>query len=188
MHRVPTLRAAVVFCATAGAFAYCFVMLREAIGSESPWLGLLLMFYFLGLAKIGEPLFVFRMPRFIRDVRPWEARGTTYQRLGVQQFGQFLRASPNRFLNSSVYLTNGQRDLRSLYWFAASSEATHFWAALLFAPYIAFVWARGQAGVAAFFLFIQVLFNVYPILHLRLLRGRLDARLAMRSAKSTRAG
>ena len=183
MPPVPTLRRAVVFCAMAVAFATCFLMLREVIGSESPWLGLLLMFYFLGLAKFGEPFFVLRMPRFIRDVRAWEAMGTTYQRLGVQRFGQLLRASPNRFLNTGVYLASGQRDLRSLYWYAASSEANHFWAALLFTPYIAFVWAQGQRGVATLFLLIQVLFNVYPILHLRLLRGRLDAMFAKRLAE-----
>lgn len=180
MPREPTLRAAAAFCATAAVFIYCFLMLREAIGSESPWLGLLLMFDFLGLARIGQPLFVFRMPGFLREVRPWEAEGGSYKRLGVQQFGQLLRASPARFLNTSVYLAGRKRDLQSLYWYAASSEAVHFWCALLFTPYIVFVWARGHGGVAAFFLFIQVLFNVYPILHLRLLRGRLDARLAKR--------
>jgi hypothetical protein len=183
MPPVPTLRAAVVFCATTAAFAWCFLMLREAIGSESPWLGLLLMFYFMGLAKLGDAFFVLRMPRSIRDVRLWETTGTTYQRLGVQRFGQLLRSSPLRFLNTSVYLASGQRDLRSLYWQAASSEAIHFWAALLFAPYIALVWAQGQRGIAALFLLIQVLFNVYPILHLRLLRGRLDAMFANRIAR-----
>jgi hypothetical protein len=86
-------------------------------------------------------------------------------------------------MNRGVYLARGQRDLRALYWYAASSEANHFWAALLFTPYIAFVWARGEKGAATLFLFIQVLFNVYPMLHLRLLRGRLDAVFAKRLAK-----
>lgn len=86
-------------------------------------------------------------------------------------------------MNSSVYLVSGQRDLRSLYKYAASSEAIHFWVALLFTPYIAFVWVQGQYGVSALFLLIQVLFNVYPMLHLRLLRGRLDALFAKRIAR-----
>lgn len=183
MPPVPTLLRSVVFCATTIAFATSFLMLREVIGGKSPWLGLLLMFYFVGLAKLGEPLFLLRMPRSIRDVRAWEAMGTAYQRLGVQRFGQLLRASPNRVMNSSVYLVSGQRDLRSLYKYAASSEAIHFWAALLFTPYIAFVWAQGQYGVSALFLLIHVLFNVYPMLHLRLLRGRLDALFAKRIAR-----
>ncbi len=182
MPPVPTLRKAVVFCAAAVAFVTCFLMLRAVIGSESPWLGLLLMFYFMGLAKLGEPFFVLRMPGPLRNVRPWEAMGTAYRRLGVQRFGQLLRASPNRWMNASVYLASGQRDLRSLYWHAASSEATHFWAALLFTPVIALVLAQGRWGIATLFLSIQVLVNVYPMLHLRLLRGRLDAMFAKRLA------
>lgn len=179
----PTLGRAVVFGAMAVAFATCFLMLREVIGSGSPWLGLLLMFYFMGLAKFGEPFFVLPLPGFIRDVRAWEATGATYQRLGVQRFGQLLRASPFRLLNTEVYLASGQRDLRSLYRYAAASEASQLWAALLFTPYIVYVWAQGYRGIATLFLLIQVLFNVYPILHLRLLRGRLDAMFAKRLAK-----
>jgi hypothetical protein len=185
MPPLPKLRSAVVFCAMAVAFATCFLVLREAIGSKSPWLGLLLMFYFMGLAKFGEPFFVLPLPGFIRDVRAWEATGTIYQRMGVQRFGQLLRLPPLRFLNSEVHLSGGQRDLRSLYKYAASSEANHFWAGLLFTPYIAFVWAQGHRGVATLFLLIQVLFNVYPILHLRLLRGRLDAMFAKQAAKKS---
>jgi hypothetical protein len=170
-----------VFCAVAIAFAVCFAMLRQVLGGDSPWLGLLLMFYFMGLAKVGEPLFVLRMPKFLRGVRTWESLGFAYRRLGVQRFGRMLRETPLRFLNASVYRRD--RDLQSLYRQAASAEATHFWAAVLFTPYIAFVCVRGHLGAGAFFLLVQVLFNIYPILHLRLLRGRLDTLLRNRPAK-----
>ena len=65
-------RAVLALVATTVAFAFSFVMLRQAIGPDSPWLGLVLMFCFLGLAKIAEPLFVLRMPRWLRPLRPWE--------------------------------------------------------------------------------------------------------------------
>jgi hypothetical protein len=181
MPSTSILRSAAVFCTVTIAFAVCFGMLREAIGGDSPWLGLQLMFYFMGLAKVGEPLFVLRLPRLIRNVRYWETRGRTYDRLGVQRFGKLLRGSPLRFLNTSVY--HRHQDLQSLYRQAASAEAIHFWATVLFMPYIALVWVRGHKGVAACFLLVQVLFNVYPILHLRLLRGRLDTPLGKRNAK-----
>ena len=183
MPSVQTLRSAALFFGVAIAFCVCFVMLRAATGGESPWLGLLLMFYFMGLAKLGEPLFVLRMPGFIRDVRAWEAMGAAYERLGVQRFGQLVRRSPLRFLNASVYLAGRQRDLRLLYRQAASAEATHFWAAVLFTPCIAFVWAQGQRGIATLFLVVQVLVNVYPILHLRILRERLARIHARRLAR-----
>lgn len=181
MPPAATIGKAAVFCATAAAFAVCFVMIRAELGSESPWLGLLLMFYFMGLARVGEPLFVLPVPKSIREVRAWEMTGVAYQRLGVLRFGQLLRESPLRLLNTSVY--RGQQDLRSLYRQAASAEAIHFWAAVLFTPYIAFVWARGHRGIATLFLLIQMLFNVYPMLNLRLVRARLDAVCAKRLGK-----
>jgi hypothetical protein len=44
------------------AFGASFAMLSRVIGIASPWLVLLLMFYFLGLGRIAEPLFVRKMP------------------------------------------------------------------------------------------------------------------------------
>jgi len=173
MPAARTLRHATVFCAVAAAFAVSYMMLSEVLGSGSPWLGLLLMFYFMGLARAGEPLYVLRVPGFLREVAGWETRGPAYRRLGVQGFGRLLRETPLRFLNTSVY--RGNQDLQSLYRQASSAEAIHFWAAVLFTPYMVVVFVRGHAGAALCFLVVQVLFNLYPILHLRLLRARLDA-------------
>jgi hypothetical protein len=181
---VPTssvLRSAAIFCAAAITFAVSFRMLGEVARGDSPWLGLMLMFYSMGLAKIGGPLFVLRIPKVIRNVRDWETKGHAYNRLGVQRLGKLLIGSPLRFLNTSVYC--GGQDLQSLYRQAASTEAIHFWAALLFMPHIALIWVRGHEGVAACFLSVQMLVNVYPILHLRRLRGRLDALFGKRYAK-----
>lgn len=169
-----TIRTTVALFATAIGFGVCFVMLQRVIGANSPWLGLLLMFYFMGLAKIAQPLFMFRLPRILRQVRAWETTGPSYDRLGVHGFGKTLRNTPLRYCNTSVYLPGGRRDLATLYRQAASAEAIHFWAMVLFTPYIVFVLLRGQVGAAAIFVLIQILLNVYPILHLRTLRGRLD--------------
>lgn len=181
MHR---LRSAIALAATAIAFGVCFVMLRNAIGAASPWLGLLLMFYFMGLAKVGQPLFRLPMPRALRHVRAWEVSGPTYRRLAVEGFGNVLRNTPLRHLNSSVYLARSRRDLGALYRHAESAEAIHFWAMVLFMPYHAFIVVQGQVAVATFFLLIQLLVNVYPILHLRTLRGRLDGSLARRRTRA----
>lgn len=168
------LRSAVALLATATGSGVCFFMLQNAIGAASPWLGLLLMFYFMGLAMIAQPLFILRLPRTLRPVRAWEMDGPIYRRLAVHAFGKTLRNTPLRHLNSAVYLARRPRDLGQLYRQAGSAEAIHFWAVVLFAPYIAFVWHQGQTQVATLFLLIQLLVNVYPILHLRTLRGRLD--------------
>lgn len=175
---------AAALLATAIGFGVCFFMLQRVIGANSPWLGLLLMFFFMGLAKIAQPLFMLGLPRILIQVRAWETTGPAYGRLGVYAFGRTLRNTPLRYCNTSVYLPGRRRDLASLYRQAASAEAIHFWAMILFTPYIVFVALQGQIRVVAIFLLIQLLLNVYPILHLRTLRGRLD-QLFSRATRET---
>ena len=151
-----------------------YFQLQRVIGAASPWLGLLLMFYFMGLAKVAEPFFLFRLPDVLRTVRPWERDGTVYPLLAVSAFGEFLRETPLRYLNTAVYLGKKHADLQAIVRLVHAAEAAHFWAGILFTPYIVYVWADGYRWEAAFFLFIQVLFNVYPIMHLRSTRGRLE--------------
>ena len=155
-------------------FGVCFAMLASAIGIRSPWLGLLLMFYFMGLLKAAEPLFMLRMPQAIRTVDPRRVKQGLYLWLGVRGFGALIRNTPLRYLNSSVYGASGKRSLAELSHKLESTEAIHFWAAVLFTPYIAYIWCRGFAAIAVLFALIQVVFNVYPILHLRVVRARLS--------------
>src|SRR6185295_5990781 len=91
------------------AFAASFVLLSRVIGIASPWLVLLLMFYFLGIAKIAEPLFTLKMPSALRPLRQWEREGDVYRRLGVVGFGKVLRRTPLRYLNAAVYLDRERR-------------------------------------------------------------------------------
>lgn len=155
-------------------FAVSFVLLSQVIGITSPWLVLLLMFYFLGLAKVAEPLFVLGMPGALRPLRNWELEGDVYRRLGVFGFGRLLRQTPLSYLNSAMYLDRGGRDPLQVRRLAESAEATHFWAVVVFMPYIAFAGLIGRWNVVAGFLLAQLFVNVYPILHLRHVRGRLD--------------
>lgn len=151
-------------------FGVCFAMLASVIGIGSPWLGLLLMFYFMALVKVAEPLFTIRVPKALRAV---DVKHGIYRWLGVHRFGALLRNTPLRYLNASVYLAGGRHSLAKLCRRVASSEAIHFWAAVLFAPYIAYVWSRGLMAETALFVLVQIVFNLYPILHLRIVRARL---------------
>jgi hypothetical protein len=167
------LKGASTLVAVAAFFGVCSWLLASVIGFDSPWLGLLLMFQLMGLAKVAEPLFVLPLPPGLRDVEPDVADSATYRRLGVSGFGALLRNTPLRHLNASVYRAEG-RSLAQLQRQAASAEATHFWAALLFIPYIGWIAIRGDVIEAAFFVAVQLAFNVYPILHLRVVRARLQ--------------
>ncbi|NUO75103.1 MAG: hypothetical protein HOQ32_03730 [Lysobacter sp.] len=175
-------RSLIKLIAVAAFFAFCFAMLARVIGYASPWLGLLAMFYFMGLAKVAEPLFVLRMPRALHAVDPALSARPWYRRLGVRGFGDLLRNTPLRYLNGSVYRSAGRRSLEAVRRQAESAEATHFWAAVLFTPYIAYVAWRGFWMETLVFLAVQIAFNVYPILHLRAVRARL-ARLGFGAAE-----
>lgn len=173
-----TLLDVVILLATVTGFVVSFVALQRDVGN-SPWLALLAMFYFLGLVKVAQPFVLLRMPARLRGVRAWETGSMVYRRLRVPQFGRLLRDTPLRYLNAAVYLAPQGADLGKVDRFAEAAEAAHFWAALLFTPCIVFVVLTGQWSVAAVFVLVQVSFNIYPILHLRMVRARL-ARLARR--------
>ena len=164
----------IVVISTITGFAVSFVLLQRSVGPTSPLFGLLGMVELLGLAKVVEPLFLLQMPTVLRVVRPWEKRGVLYSRLLVPSFGRLLRETPLRFLNASVYLAKGHLDLAKVYRQAEAAEAAHFWSALLFTPYIGYVWFLEQYRNAILLLVVQVFVNIYPILHLRMVRGRLD--------------
>lgn len=161
-----------------GFFGASLVLLASVVGGTSPWLALLVMFYFLAVAKLAEPLVVLRMPRALERLRPWELDGGFLRRIGVLGFGRVLRGTPLRHLNARVYFGEAGAEPRRVRAQAASAEASHFWAAVLLTPYIAVVAAAGRWRVAAWLCLAQALVNVYPILHLRHVRGRLDRALA----------
>lgn len=169
-------------------FGASFALLIGVIGITSPWLVLLLMFYFLGTAKVAEPLFLLRMPRVLRPLRRWEREGNLYRRLRVLDFGRLLRLAPLRYLNSAVYLHRERRDPLQVRLLVESAEASHFWAAALIMPYVIFAGLNGTWHVVAWFSLAQVFVNAYPILHLRHIRGRLDRTIhRMSAAQGSRA-
>jgi 2-iminobutanoate/2-iminopropanoate deaminase len=176
---------ALILSAVVAVFGVSFKLLSGVIGLDSPWLILLLMFDFLAIAKVAEPLFRLRMPGALRPLRDWEREGNVYPRFGVAGFGRLLRRSPLRYLNAAVYLDRDRRDLREVRLWAEASEASHFWVAVLLMPYIVFAAVKGMWGVVAGFTLVQLIVNVYPILHLRHVRGRMDR--VLRRTSNTRA-
>lgn len=156
------------------AFAGSFALLSTVIGITSPWLALLLMFYFLGTAKTAEPIVKLRLPRSLRRLRGWELDGRLYRRLSVLEFGRLLRHSPLRYLNTAVYLKRNRTNLSSVLVLAESAEASHFWAGVCLLPYMVLVGLNGMWVVVVWFSLAQLVVNVYPILHLRYIRGRLQ--------------
>jgi len=155
-------------------FSASFILLQRVIGITSPWLAILLMFYLLGLARVAEPLLMLSMPGALRKLHPWEREGNMHRWLAVRAFGQLLRRTPLRYLNSGVYLSKSHSDPLKVRLQAESGEAAHFWAAVLLTFYIGYMWFKGEWSVVGYLLLVQIVVNLYPILHLRFVRGRLD--------------
>jgi hypothetical protein len=174
-------RAVLVLVATGAGFAVSFVLFRQAVGSDSPWLGLFLMFCVLGMAKMAEPLFALRMPGRLRDLRAWERSRVVQRALGIRAFGRLLRGTPLRYLNASLYLSREPGNVEHVVRLVEAAEASHWWAALVLLPWIGFAAAAGRYVAVMVLLLVQVVWNVYPILHLRLVRSRLLGLLAGRA-------
>jgi hypothetical protein len=157
----------------AAGFAVSLILFRRAVGVASPWFGIIVMMSVLGLAAFVRPLFLLRLPGFLRRTRDWEATGRLYKRLGVHRFGSLLRRTPLRRLNLFVYLTR-TADPSVVRAQLESAEAAHVLAAAALVPHTAYAWVHGWWMAAAWLSIVQVTINVYPILHLRWARARID--------------
>jgi hypothetical protein len=161
--------------ATALAFAVSLTMMQRVVGLASPWMVLLVMTCFLGLAKIAEPIFVLKVPGSVRPLRSWELKGKIYRSLRVPEFGALLRRTPLRLLNTTVYLSGERPDVNHILRQVEAAEASHFWAGVLLTPYLVYcAWTGRWAVLGVCLVVAQVVGNIYPILHLRWVRGRLE--------------
>jgi len=156
------------------------VLFAHATGISSPWFSVTAGFVLLGIMDIFRPYLSLALPRALHKSSDWERTGIVYRYLGVIAFGRFLQKSPLRYLNRWVYLTSNSRDWEAVRSHVAWSEAAHFWAAVLTIPYLAVALARGWWSVLAALLVFDVAVNLYPILHLRWVRTRLDRALPRR--------
>lgn len=159
--------------------AYGVIQRVSPLDLASPWVVVIAMICFLGLAFVAQPLVMIRMPRPLRTIRAWEVDGGVYRALGVPAYGRLLRRTPLRLFNRDVYLRDGLRDTQRAGAELEAAEASHFWAAVLVVPYMVHA-ALAERWIALLGVSLaQAFINAYPVMHLRLSRHRLD-RLATR--------
>jgi hypothetical protein len=172
------------FAAVAAAYAAAFLAARRFVpfSLTSPAFVIVAMICVLGLAFVAQPLVMIRMPGPLRRIRSWEAHGAIYRALGVRAYGAILRGTPLRLFNTDVYLRCGLTDSARVGAEIEAAEASHVLAAVLVAPYMVYLVARGMWAPLFWVSVAQVLVNVYPILHLRLTRHRLGRLVARAQA------
>jgi hypothetical protein len=167
------LRDLMVLLAVAAALAMSLALLGNAVGLASPWFAAMAMFNFLGLVAFARPLFLLKLPGFLRKERECETKGGFYKALGVPAFGALLRRTPLRYLNRFVYLKQ-YADPSIVQAEIESAEAAHLLAAGLIVPYMAYACVQGWWSAVAWLTLVQIGFNLYPILHLRWVRVRIN--------------
>ena len=173
-----------ILLAVAAAFAVSLSMFRCAVGLASPWFALIVMLDFLGLVAFARPLFVFGLPGFLRKEREWERNGELYRALRVPAFGTLLRRTPLRYLNPLVYLKQSP-DPSVVQAQIESAETAHLLAGALLVPYMVHACFKGWWAAVACVAIVQVGLNLYPILHLRWARSRLNRLRDRRRVRGT---
>ena len=164
------------------AFAASLAACARFFGYDSPVFGIGLVTAVLGLVASGRSVAPVPRPRD-HPVARWEIDGAVPRILGVDLFGALLRRPPLRYLNPVVYVREQRRDLAALGASMLAAERIHFWALVLTAPFIAYWVGRGSIALLAWVGLFHLLMNVYPILHLRHARGRVERLIAARSTR-----
>ena len=175
---------ALILVAGAAAFAVSFKMIVQFVGIRSPWVALMGMFTFLGLVTFARPFYLLKMPGGLRKVRKWELDGRLYQKSGVHVFGEILRRTPLRYLQPLVYLKRSPGDPTAVRNQLEGAEAAHFWAGLLIIPYMVYACVQNWWSIVFWFMVVQLVGHVYPIMNLRWVRGRLEQVLERKRTKT----
>lgn len=167
------MRNLIVLLLVTAIFGVSLTLFGRVVGFSSPWFVLILMLSFLGVIAFARPLFLLRMPRSLRNVQRWEVEGKLYRALGVASFGSLLRRTSLRYLQPLVYLSRYPANPSAVYRQMEGAEAAHLWAAALILPYMVYAAFQHRWIVIVWFAVVQLIGNLYPMLHLRWVRGRL---------------
>jgi hypothetical protein len=179
------LRDALVLLLVSIAFGISLTLLARAVGFTSPLFVMVATCSVLGLTALARPWIVLKLPRPLQRVCAWETKGYLYRALGVPIFGTLLRDSPLHYLNSTVYLSRWPSDRAAVCAQMEAAEAAHLWAIALTIPYVLYAGIQSRWSTLFWIMIFNLEVNVYPVLHLRWVRGRLtrvrDGKLLNRS-------
>jgi hypothetical protein len=156
------------------AFSCSLWLFSSALGSKSPLLAItvtLLVAAWTGMLQTILPL---PLPARILKLRRREVSLLRAQWSGVRLFGRILRGTPLRRLGGTVYLAEHGADPVLVVSAIRDAEAIHAWSMLFSIPWLAW-WIHQALWLAAgSSLAVHLALNVYPILHLRLARARIE--------------
>jgi hypothetical protein len=171
---VTIFRRMVVVVAVAGFFGLCLAMLGRYTGYRSPFFALIAVADILGFVALTRAVLPWGLPRPLRPLRAWERTEKLYRLLGAAWFGMLIRVPPFRYLDSTVYLGARRGELAQLRSNVLRAEGAHFWGTLLTFPLLAYWLLNGWWDSLLCVAVFHVVLNLYPVIHLRLVRARIE--------------
>lgn len=114
------------------------------------------------------------IPTWISKVTKAELAVLRQPWTGVRGFGRVLRHTPLRHLGGRVYLAQCSNDSTQVLRGIQEDEEIHCWSLLLGVPWLMYWLVQGLWWSVAMSFAVQLLWNIYPVLHLRLTRGRME--------------
>jgi hypothetical protein len=165
----------IVLLALSSAVAVLVVFLyAHNLGLRSPIAALSVVGAALGIVSVNLFTVRWSVPKALLPVRTWEASGRAYALLGVSIYGALLRRPPLRYFNTSVYVGERRANLPSTYANFLRAEGAHFWAFTFTTPLVFYELIHQWWDGFGWLLLFNAIFNVYPVLHLRQVRARLE--------------
>jgi hypothetical protein len=113
-------------------------------------------------------------PAGLLSIRAGETKLLRKRWTGVPFFGAILRRTPLRHLGGPVYLDTCSHNVQRVIEGMHDAEAVHIYSAGLCIAFELFWAARGSGLSAGLSLGVNLILNIYPVLHLRLACGRLE--------------
>lgn len=168
----------VVLAVGTAASACALWAFSRAFGAYSPAFAAVAMILMTAWAATLQSVVAMLIPRSVLSTRSGESALLRSPWTGVRLFGKFLRRTPLRHLGGRVYLSEVGRDplvvLRGL----CDAQVVHLGAVLLSSPWLVIWGFQGRWQLIASGLAVHLPLNIYPILHLRYVTGRLEKYLA----------
>lgn len=168
------------------AFAISLTLFQQITPVTSPSFVFLAMFVFMGWIAFARPLLVLPIPPPFRRLHKWEYAGAIYRHTGSIWFGHILRTTHLRYLQPLVYLNQKSLTPREVWRQIEGAEAVHWWAIVLTLPYLVYATVIGEIEIVGFFLIAHLGLHLYPIMHLRHVRTRMDRHFEKKATRSGR--
>lgn len=167
------LRGFTVLSIGTASFGFAWMEFSKTLPAHSGINAAVAMMVLTGWAAVLNSVVSLPVPYILQTVRVREFAILRSPWSGVRLFGAILRGTPLRRLGGRVFLSEAGRDVPTVLAGIRAAQAVHVWAIVFCVPLLIFWAARARWQWIFWALAVQVMLNLYPILHLRFVSFRL---------------